>query len=119
MTVTCPGNPPIVTREPFDSVWLAMVVHQSNSHDAGTAGFKGHQTLDAARVTDNVPVSPGQALSMLKNAPGVGALITPDIQQKLKEAQAALERNAAENSGKLVYTFDWDLRPMSGAPPPP
>ena len=41
---------------------------------------------------------------------------TPEIQQKLKEAQAALERNAAQNSGKLVYTFDWDLRPMSGAP---
>lgn len=116
MTVTCPGNPPRVTKEPFESVWLAMVVYQSNSHDGRTAVFKGPQTLDAARITDNVPVSPGQALSILKNAPGVGGFITPEIQQKLKEAQAALERNAAENSGKLVYTFDWELRPMSGAP---
>jgi hypothetical protein len=117
MSVTCPGNPPTVTKEPFESVWLAMVVHQSNSHNGSTAVFKGPQTLDAARITDNIPVSPGQALSILKNAPGAGAFLTPEIQQKLKEAQAALEQNAAENSGKLVYTFDWELRPMSGTPP--
>jgi hypothetical protein len=94
-------------------------IYQKNSHQIGAAVFNGPQTLDAARLQDNIPVGPGQALQILQGSPGTAQFMTPEVQRALKEAQEAMERNARENSGKLVYTFDWELRPMTGAPPSP
>lgn len=110
-TVTCPGNPPVVTKEPFRVQYLLHVLHQANTHETGGAiVYKGKQTFDPARIQNNLPMSPGSALSNLLTSPG-GAFITPEIQRQLKEAQGALDRIAAEGGGKVVYTFEWELKP--------
>jgi hypothetical protein len=114
MTETCPGSPPRVRKVPFHSTWLLHIVYEKNSHNGG-AVYKGKQTFDIANPLPNVPMSPGEALSILPNAPGVGAFITPEIQAQLKAAQEAFDRMAAE-SGKMVYTFEWELKPAAGAP---
>jgi hypothetical protein len=119
VTETCPGNPPRVSRVGLEAGWLSHVIYQKNTHQNGSAVFKGPQTLDAARLQDNIPVGPGQALQILQNSPGTAPFMTPEVQRALKEAQEAMNRSAAENSGKLVYTFQWDLHPMSGTPPSP
>jgi hypothetical protein len=116
-TVTCPGAPPTVSREPFDSVWLLHVLSEKNSHGSGAA-YKGKQTFDFANPQANMPMSPGEALKILPDATGAGAFITPEMQRALKEAQEALDRIAAESGGKTVYTFEWELKPTAGAPPP-
>jgi len=112
MTVTCPG--PRVTQEPFGANWVLHVLTEKNTHTGNTALFKGRQTFDPARIQDNIPMSPAQALSNIPSS-----FLTPEAQQALKDAQAALDRNAAENSGKFVYTFVWELKPMTGTPPTP
>ena len=103
----------------LEAGWLLHAIYQKNTHQNGSAVFKGPQTLDAARIQDNIPVGPGQALQILQGAPDTARFMTPEVQQALKKAQAAMDRNARENSGKLVYTFDWELKPMSGTPPSP
>jgi hypothetical protein len=110
MTMTCPGNPPRVSQIPFDSVWLLNVISEKNTHDTGVV-YKGTQTLDPANPLPNIPMSPGQAISTLPN-------VTPGIEAALREAQAALERIKAESGGKMVYTFEWALKPVAGAPAP-
>jgi hypothetical protein len=115
MTKTCPGTPPLVTKVPFDSVWLLHVLSEKNTHGGG-AVYEGKQTFDPGNVQPNLTMSPAQALSNLQNAPGAGAFITPEIQRQLKEAQAALDRLAAESGGRIVYTFEWELTPVAGGP---
>jgi hypothetical protein len=112
LTVTCPGNPPVVTKEPFGVQWLLNVLQQANTHESGGIVYKGKQTFDPARIQNNTPMNPGSALSGLldANSPGRGFL-TDEMQQKLKEAQAALDRIAAERGGRVVYTFEWELKP--------
>jgi hypothetical protein len=119
VTMTCPGNPPRVTRVGLEAAWLLHAIYQTNTHQNGSVVFKGPQTLDAARLQDNIPVGPGQALQILQNGPGTAQFMTPEVQRALKEAQAAMDKMAAESSGKLVYTFDWEMKPMTGAPPAP
>lgn len=112
LTVTCPGDPPTVTKEPFRVQWLLNVLHQTNTHESGGIVYKGKQTFDPARIENNIPMNPASALSALldANSPGRG-FITPEMQAKLKEAQAALDRIAAERGGQVVYTFEWELKP--------
>ena len=110
MTMTCPGNPPRVSQIPFDSVWLLNVLMEKNTHN-GDVVYKGTQTLDPGNPLPNIPMSPGQAISGLPN-------VTPGIEAALREAQAALERIKTESGGKVVYTFDWELTPVNGAPAP-
>jgi hypothetical protein len=110
MTMTCPGNPPRVSQIPFDSVWLLNVLMEKNTHN-GDVVYKGTQTLDPANPLPNIPMSPGQAISTLPN-------VTPGIEAALREAQAALERIKTESGGKVVYTFEWELKPVAGAPAP-
>jgi hypothetical protein len=114
MTMTCPGNPPRVSQIPFDSVWLLNVLMQKNTHSGG-AIYKGTQTFDPANP--NLPMSPGQALPELQNSIA-GAFLTPEMTAKLKEAQEALERIKVERGGRIVYTFEWELKPAAGAPAP-
>jgi hypothetical protein len=117
MSKTCPGDPPMVSLVPFDSVWLLHVLSEKNTHNGGPV-YKGKQTFDTANPLPNMPMSPGEALKILPSAPGAGAFITPEIEAQLKEAQRALERMAAESGGKVVYTFEWELKPVAGTSSP-
>jgi hypothetical protein len=117
MTRTCPGDPPIVTTETASAALLLQVLSAPNATDADGNVYKGQQTFDPDRIQNNIPMSPGAALTGLLDSPGRG-FITPEIQQKLKEAQEALDRVARESSGRMVYTFKWDLKPLSGATTP-
>ena len=115
MRQTCPGDPPIVSGEPMGVAHLLNILTYANIHNGNAVMYSGKQTFDPARIQNNIPMSPGSALSNLLNAPG-SAFITPEIQRQLKEAQGALDRVAAESGGKVVYTFEWELRPRSGTP---
>jgi hypothetical protein len=115
LTKTCPGNPPVVTREPFRVQWLLMILTAPNIHTGNAVMFAGTQTFDPARIQDNMPMNPSSALSGLLNSAGRG-FITPEIQRQLKEAQEALDRVAAERSGRMVYTFEWELKPRVRTP---
>ena len=47
-TVTCPGDPPIVTKEPFKVQHLLHVLQQANTHETGGAVvYKGQQTFES------------------------------------------------------------------------
>jgi len=111
--VACPGKPP--EYEPFDSAYLLHIISQPNNQIAGGLVFKGTQTFDPGRVQGGLDTSPADTLAALTTGPGASlippGLITPEIQAKLREAQAGLEKVAAERSGKIVYDFQWDLRP--------
>lgn len=115
MRKTCPGDPPIITQERFGVQWLTYVLHQTNTHEAGGAIYRGRQTFDPDNIQNNIPMSPGGALSGLLTSPARG-FITPEMQRQLKEAQEALDRIAAERSGRIVYTFDWELKPRIRSP---
>jgi len=117
MKKTCPGDPPIVSVEPMGVGHLLNVLSQPNTHIGNAVMFRGTQNFDPARIQNNLPMSPDSALSGLLNSPARG-FITPEIQQKLKEAQSAMDRIAAERGGRMVYTFEWELQPRSGTPQP-
>ena len=92
------------------STYCTCCIRPTHTRRVAAIVFKGKQTFDPARIQNNLPMSPGSALSSLLNSPG-GAFITPEIQRQLKEAQGALDRVAAESGGKVVYTFEWELKP--------
>jgi hypothetical protein len=93
------------------------VLSEKNTHNGG-AVYKGKQSLDPANPQATMPMTPGNALQILSGAPGAGAFMTPEIQAQLKEAQQGLERLAAEKGGQVVYTFEWELKPVAGTSPP-
>ncbi len=91
VTVTCPGNPPTVTKEPFRADYLLNILQQTNTHEPGGVVFKGPQDFDP----DRIPV-PSFALEL----PGVKEML------------------ASRRTGRMVYRFEWELRPSAGAPGP-
>ena len=93
-THTCPGNPPTVTQSAFRAVWLLQILTQANTHKGKAVSYVGQQTFDPDRFQDSLPPA---ALEALKNIP---------------QAAAALK----QRGGKLVYTFDWELRPRQSGP---
>jgi len=93
-THTCPGNPPTVTKSVFRAVWLLQILTQANTHKGKAVSYVGQQTFDPDRFQDSLPPA---ALEVLKNIP---------------QAAAALK----QRGGKLVYTFDWELRPRQSGP---
>jgi hypothetical protein len=141
-TKTCPGNPPRLSQEPFKSVWLLNVLSQKNTHTGTAVQFTGAQTLDPGRFQDSLPQvardfllgnptlgptsgrgrggTPGAAptTSPFANLPGIDAATAAEIDRAMREARSALQQ-ADLQSGQTVYTFNWDLRPMTGAPPAP
>jgi hypothetical protein len=49
------------------------------------------------------------------NLPGID---TQAIEEAMQRAREALQQ-ADLQAGRVVYTFQWDLKPMTGAPPTP
>jgi hypothetical protein len=78
-------------KDAFDSAILLNVLSEPNTHNGNAVSYKGHQTFDPDRFEDQLPPA---ARELLKNMP---------------QAQQALRNRPAP--GRLVYTFDWELRP--------
>lgn len=147
-TKTCPGDPPIVTQEGFKSVWLSHVLSKENTHDGNAVAFSGTQTFDPERFQDSLPAAARDILfgtpstgtgtprtGLAAPSPGVGNVpgVTPPglgggftipgidpqvIEDAMKRAREALQQ-ADLQGGKLVYTFEWDLKPVAGTPQAP
>jgi hypothetical protein len=134
-TKTCPGDPPVVTQEPFRAGWLLQVLTQMNTHTGSAVTFSGTQTFDPDRFQDNLPqvardflagnaplVPTPQRGGSAPAAPPLSNL-PPGIDPAEIEAAMARARQALQEAdlqaGRVVYTFKWDLKPMTGAPPVP
>ncbi len=94
LTKTCPGNPPSVTKEPFNAGYLLHILWQKNTHENGRVIFQGHQEYDQ-----------GDPLDFLKLLPP-GAAIPDDARRALQ---------ASRSGTSLRYTWTWKLFP--GLPP--
>jgi hypothetical protein len=46
LTKTCPGDPPSVTKEPFEAGYLLHILWQQNTREDGRVIFQGHQEYD-------------------------------------------------------------------------
>jgi hypothetical protein len=118
-----------------------------NTHAGTAVAFSGTQTFDPDRFQDNLPQAardrlagraspvpgpplagapapappgagiPGVALpgGAFGNIPGID---TQAIEEAMQRARKALQQ-ADLQGGRVVYTFRWDLNPMTGAPPTP
>ena len=145
-TKTCPGDPPRITQEAFRSGWLLQVLSQMNTHTGTAVEFKGTHTFDPDRFQDSLPqvardfltgntqiatppqrgVAPpgpgtGQAPGIGSNTSSFGNLGVIDpaaIEAAMQQARQALQQ-ADLRPGRMVYTFTWELKPMTGAPPAP
>jgi len=91
---TCPGNPPRISRQAFRSAYLLHVLRQENTHDGNAVSFKGLQTVDQVALEYNLAPP---ALEVLKSLPGVSQMLN-------------------QGKGKMVYTFEWQLRPRRRSP---
>ena len=140
---TCPGNPPRVTMEPLDAVWLNYVLSQKNTHTGSDVSFAGNQTVDPERFQDMLPQTARDFLfgnPTLGPTAGPGSGVTPgaapttspfgnlqlptdidvsQINSAMAEARRALQQQLNVQGGKIVYMFKWNLKPMTGAPPTP
>jgi hypothetical protein len=94
MKKTCPGDPPRVSMEPMGVVHLLNILTHPNTHSGNAVVYAGTQTFDPERFQDSLPQ---QALEVLKNFP---------------QASDVLNRRG----GRMVYSFEWELRPRSGTP---
>jgi hypothetical protein len=94
LTKTCPGDPPSVTKEPFEAGYLLHILWQQNTREDGRVIFQGHQEYDQ-----------GVPLDFLKLLPP-GAAIP-------EEARRALQGSGSGTS--LRYSWTWKLFP--GFPP--
>ncbi len=144
-TKTCPGDPPRITQEAFRSGWLLQILSQMNTHTGTAVAFKGTLTFDPDRFQDALPpvardllmgttstptppqlgvptpTAPGGQLPGLggngATFPNLPTGIDPAaIEAALQQAREAL-RQADLRPGRMVYTFTWDLKPMTGTPP--
>jgi hypothetical protein len=140
---TCPGNPPRVTMEPLDAVWLSHVLSQKNTHSGSDVTFVGNQTVDPERFQDMLPQAArdfifGNPTLGPTAGPGSGGTpgaapttspfgnlqLPPDIDPSqlnsaIAEARRAMQQQLNVQGGHIVYTFKWNLKPMTGAPPAP
>ena len=95
LTKTCPGNPPLVTKEKFDAGFLLHILWEKNTRsEDGSVIFQGHQEYDQ-----------GDPLDFLKLLPPGAAI--PEV------ARRALQTSGSGTS--LRYTWTWKLFP--GLPP--
>ena len=139
---TCPGNPPRVTMEPLEAAWLVQVLSEKNTHSGADVTFTGSQSLDPARFQDSLPQvardflegnptlgptagrgrngrpAAAPTTTPFFNLPGVDPATTAEIERAMRDARGALRQAQANMpGGRLVYTFDWNLKP-AGPPPP-
>lgn len=90
---TCPGDPPTITDYYSGVVWLLLVLSEKNTYQGPTVVFKGSKTVDMAQPTGFLDLLP----------PGT---VLPDVvMQALGQAPAS--------SQSLVYTWNWELRPLN------
>ena len=96
LTKTCPGNPPLVTREKFDAGFLLHILWQKNTREDGHIIFRGQQTYDQG--------NPSDFLNLLPPGPN------QDI------ARQFLSQGETSGSGtSFRYTWTWELFTV---PPP-
>lgn len=89
---TCPGDPPLVTKESFQAGFLLHILWQKNTREEGRVRFKGQQTYD------------------MNNPLGLLDMLPPG--ENRERARQFL--NSAETSGTSVrYTWEWELFPIS------
>jgi hypothetical protein len=87
---TCPGDPPLVTKENFQAGFLLHILWQKNTREDGRVIFKGQQTYD------------------MDNPLGLLDMLPPGENQE----RARPFLNSAETSGTSVrYTWQWELYP--------
>lgn len=77
----------------FDSAILLSVLSAPNIHTGNAVSYNGHQTFDPDRFEDQLPPA---ARELLKNM--------PQVQDAFRNRPGA---------GRIVYTFDWELRPRA------
>ena len=92
---TCPGNPPLVTKEYFQAGFLLHILWQKNTYEDGRVIFKGQQTYDQGNPLDFLNLLPP------------GAAIP-------EEARQALQASGSGTS--LRYTWEWELVPVYTTP---
>ena len=91
---TCPGDPPLVTKENFQAGFLLHILWQQNTREDGRVSFKGQQTYD------------------MNNPLGLLDMLPPG--ENRERARQFL--NSAETSGTSVrYTWKWELVPIDSA----
>jgi hypothetical protein len=91
---TCPGDPPLVTKENFQAGFLLHILWQQNTREDGRVRFKGQQTYD------------------MNNPLGLLDMLPPgENQERVRQFL-----NSAETSGTSVrYTWKWELVPIDPA----
>jgi len=91
---TCPGDPPIVTEEPFGAGYLLHILWHKNSYDDIQVVLEGTQEYDEGKLMDFMNLLP----------PG-----TPLPQVALD----ALSQTPSEGKSRR-YTWKWNLRGVYG-----
>lgn len=95
-TKTCPGDPPVVTKEPFEAGYLLHIVWQKNTDDRGYVRFKGTQSFDGGDPLDFLKLLP----------PGAAGAIPPGALQALQASGTGTSRR---------YTWEWELVRVRGS----
>lgn len=88
---TCPGDPPLVTKEKFDAGYLLHILWQKNTYTNGSVSFEGLQTYDQGNPLDFLNLLP----------PGAG--IPESARQQLQASGSGTSRR---------YTWIWELGPF-------
>lgn len=89
LTMTCPGDPPVVTKEPFQAGYLLHIPWQENFRVGDRVFYWGKKTYDEGNPLDFLSLLPP------------GAVIP-------NEARQALSQTAGSGTSRL-YTWDWTL----------
>jgi hypothetical protein len=95
MIKTCPGDPPSVSEEPFRVQYLLKILSQPNAHDGTSAAYRGKVSFDPERFQDQLPTAARNLVESL-----------PEFKEFLSTARP----------GRMVYTFEYELKPRAGAP---
>ena len=121
MKRVCPGPPPQVYYEGMPVGHVLQIVYNKNTHVGNAVVFKGPQKVDMADPFANLPEAarnfnltpptvmvPGvPTLPNLQNFPGF------DFGRAMSQLKQALRDTPA---GRPVYTFEYELKPLAGAP---
>ena len=89
-TKTCPGNPPIVTKEPFKAGYVLHIPWQENYRVGDRVIYWGHKSFDQDNPLDFLNLLPP------------GAPISD-------EARQALSQTSGTGTSSR-YTWDWTLQ---------
>lgn len=103
---TCPG--PKVLDDYVPTGVLLQIISEPNRVEAGTAIYKGKQTIDFGNPASLIP-STDATWVMPPFLPGATG---SDLSKALEAARSARPTQS------IVYTFTWELSPINGALPP-